>query len=141
VSAPETIEIKNNKKVSVVNMSQEHPFLNSFALLPPAKDVCQECAVKHDPSAPHNQQSIVLPYTNFYGKNGRWPTWNGCHGTLLGRHKELWICQCLKNRSNYIMWCGKCDMRIVPVRCYDLEERLNDIFQSPYLAYFWMVRK
>lgn len=45
-----------------------------FKLLPPPKDACQECAVKHDPRQPHNAQSMFYLY-RFYSKRGRWPTW------------------------------------------------------------------
>lgn len=43
-------------------------------LLPPAPDVCQACATKHDSAEPHNQQSLYYQYW-FYGQHGRWPTW------------------------------------------------------------------
>lgn len=43
-------------------------------LLPPHKDCCPVCAVKHDPALPHNAQSIYYQY-RFYGIRGRWPTW------------------------------------------------------------------
>lgn len=33
--------------------------LGAFALLPPAPDVCQECAVEHDPADPHDKQSAA----------------------------------------------------------------------------------
>ena len=45
-----------------------------FMLMPPAPDVCQECAVKHDPMMPHNRDSLYYQYA-FYAKNRRWPTW------------------------------------------------------------------
>jgi hypothetical protein len=35
---------------------------------------CAECAVVHDPSHPHNQQSLFWQYS-FMEKQGRWPTW------------------------------------------------------------------
>jgi hypothetical protein len=46
-----------------------------FILLPPAPDKCQACATAHDPSLPHNQQSLHYQYW-FYGREGRWPTWD-----------------------------------------------------------------
>ena len=46
----------------------------AFTLLPPAPDVCQECAVKHAAGAPHNQQSLYYR-TAFHLQHGRWPTW------------------------------------------------------------------
>ena len=48
--------------------------LNGFMLMPPAPDVCQTCAVDHEPSDPHNQQSLFYQYA-FYRDEGRWPTW------------------------------------------------------------------
>ncbi len=35
---------------------------------------CPECAIKHDPAEPHNNQSLAYQYS-FYAKHGRWPTW------------------------------------------------------------------
>jgi hypothetical protein len=46
----------------------------AFQILPPAKDVCQVCATKHDPLLPHNVQSLHYAYA-FRGAIGRWPTW------------------------------------------------------------------
>lgn len=43
-------------------------------LLPPAPDKCQECAVAHDPSQPHNQQSLYYQF-KFQAQHGRGATW------------------------------------------------------------------
>lgn len=43
-------------------------------LMPCAPDVCQECAVKHEPDMPHNAQSLYYQY-KFYQQHGRLPTW------------------------------------------------------------------
>lgn len=43
-------------------------------LLPPPPGTCPICAVKHDPTWPHNAQSLYYQY-RFYGIRGRWPTW------------------------------------------------------------------
>lgn len=43
-------------------------------LLPPAPDVCQECAVAHEPNEAHNRQSLYYQY-RFRSHHGRWPTW------------------------------------------------------------------
>lgn len=43
-------------------------------LLPPPEDTCQECAWKHTPEQPHNQQTMFWQY-KFRQKRGRWPTW------------------------------------------------------------------
>jgi len=43
-------------------------------LLPPAPDVCQECATKHAPERPHNKDSLYYQM-KFQQVHGRWPTW------------------------------------------------------------------
>lgn len=55
-------------QVKVIDMLKEG------MLLPPPADTCQECAVKHEPQMPHNQQSLFYQYS-FRKKNDRWPTW------------------------------------------------------------------
>ncbi len=46
-------------------------------LLPPAADVCQKCARKHEPELPHDQQSMFWQYWFYRSVNGeRWPTWD-----------------------------------------------------------------
>jgi hypothetical protein len=48
---------------------------NAMALLPPGDNVCQECAVDHSWSDPHNQQSLYYQM-HFHSTHGRWPTWS-----------------------------------------------------------------
>lgn len=63
---------------------------HGFTLLgktPPG--TCPECAVKHDPDQPHNQQSLAYQY-NFYDKHGRWPTWNDAMEHCSEEVKEYW---------------------------------------------------
>jgi hypothetical protein len=59
-----------------------------FKLLPPRADVCQVCAVKHDPLLPHDQMSLYYQYA-FYGAVGRWPTWadacSHCEPAMIAR--------------------------------------------------------
>jgi hypothetical protein len=43
-------------------------------LLPPPPGVCPICAHDHDPTWPHNKDSVYYQY-RFYGTHGRWPTW------------------------------------------------------------------
>ncbi len=43
-------------------------------LLPPKEGTCPICAVEHEPTAPHDQQSMYYQY-RFYGVRNRWPTW------------------------------------------------------------------
>lgn len=64
-------------KMQVVNMDTGEVIeekRNAFAMLPPAGDVCQECATQHDLFAPHNQQSLYYQM-QFNAKHGRFPTW------------------------------------------------------------------
>ena len=58
-------------------------------LLPCAPDVCQECAVKHEPEMPHNQQSLYYQY-KFYHQNGRWPTWEDALAHCPNDVKDVW---------------------------------------------------
>lgn len=62
----------------------------AFTLLPCKKDVCQECAVKHEPDQPHNAQSMYYQY-KFYGEKGRWPTWADAIAHCSDEVKKLWI--------------------------------------------------
>lgn len=43
-------------------------------LLPPAKGLCQECAIDHDPRLPHNRDSFYYQ-TKFNIEHGRAPDW------------------------------------------------------------------
>jgi len=45
-----------------------------FVLLPAKPGTCPECAVEHEPSYPHNKQSLYYQY-HFYAEHKRWPTW------------------------------------------------------------------
>ena len=47
---------------------------SGLTLLPCKPDVCQECAVDHDATQPHNNQSLYYQY-HFYAKHQRFPTW------------------------------------------------------------------
>lgn len=46
----------------------------SMRLLPPRPGVCQECAVDHQPGAPHDAQSLYYQIA-FKLAHGREPTW------------------------------------------------------------------
>lgn len=46
----------------------------AWNVLPPQKDACPICAVKHEPAAPHNAQSLYYQVT-FNAMIGRSPTW------------------------------------------------------------------
>ncbi len=70
-------------------MSEEHPHLGPWMMLKAPPDTCPECAVKHDPSQPHNQQSLTYQY-DFYGKNGRWPTWADAMAHCAADVQDRW---------------------------------------------------
>lgn len=61
-----------------------------MTLLPPKSDVCQKCAVAHDPEQPHNQQSLYWQYW-FYGQNDRWPTWEDAMAHCTDDVKQQWV--------------------------------------------------
>ena len=58
-------------------------------LLPPPIDKCQQCAIKHPPDQPHNQQSMHWQYW-FYGKHGRWPKWSDAMAHCADDVKLRW---------------------------------------------------
>jgi hypothetical protein len=66
------------------------PLPGGFNLMPCAPDVCQECAVKHEPGAPHNAQSLYYQY-KFYGQHGRWPTWADAMAHCTDEVKQMTI--------------------------------------------------
>lgn len=76
-------------------MSKEN--LGGGILLPPAKDVCQSCAVKHAPERPHNQQSLYWQYW-FRGEHGRWPTWKDAMAHCTPEMQQHWRTELLKHK-------------------------------------------
>jgi hypothetical protein len=58
---------------------------------------CPECAVKHEPEAPHDQQSLAYQY-KYYDRHGRWPTWADAMAHCTPEIKILW-CEALKERG------------------------------------------
>lgn len=64
--------------------------VGAFKMLPPAPDVCQECATNHDPRQPHNQQSLYYQYY-FYADHERWPTWKDAMAHCTEEVKAKWI--------------------------------------------------
>ena len=61
----------------------------AFTLLPPAKDVCQECAAKHKPEDPHNRASLFYQY-EFWRKHARWPTWTDAMLHCTENIRTIW---------------------------------------------------
>lgn len=62
----------------------------SFTLLPPSPDVCQECAVKHDPQEPHDQTSLFYQ-AKFFMEHHRYPTWADAMSHSPDEVKAVWI--------------------------------------------------
>ena len=50
---------------------------------------CPECATKHPPEMPHNQQSLTYQY-KFYDRHGRWPTWEDAMAHCSDEIKQFW---------------------------------------------------
>ena len=69
-------------------MSENHP--KPWILLPCAPDACQECAVKHKPTWPHDKESLYYQMA-FYREHGRWPTWRDAMAHCSPRLQELWV--------------------------------------------------
>jgi len=63
--------------------------ISSFMILPPRKDVCQECATDHDVKLPHNQQSLYYQ-TKFKMEHGRGATWADAMAHCTDEMKERW---------------------------------------------------
>lgn len=61
-----------------------------FKMLAPAPDVCQQCATKHKPEQPHNQQSLYWQYY-FFADHDRWPTWKDAMAHCTPEIKKFWI--------------------------------------------------
>ncbi|MDW7673206.1 MAG: hypothetical protein SCK28_01595 [Bacillota bacterium] len=68
----------------------EGKYLGRFSLLPAAPGTCLECAEKHEPDMPHNQQSLFYQY-KFYNEHGRWPTWEDAIAHCDGQVKKAWL--------------------------------------------------
>lgn len=71
--------------------------LEGLSLFPAAPGTCPECAVKHSPEMPHNQQSLFWQY-KFYNEHGRWPTWEDAMAHCSDEMKEFWR-QALRERG------------------------------------------
>lgn len=59
-------------------------------MLPAKEGTCQECAVAHDPTLPHNAQSMFYQY-KFFNEYGRWPNWNDAMSHCDTEMKNQWI--------------------------------------------------
>ena len=86
-------------------------------LLKTPPDTCPECAVKHGPNEPHNQQSLAYQY-DFYGKNGRWPTWEDA--MAIG---GIWWQQVIDTRTGYKWFYNRTSQYVRPWKNGDDEIR------------------
>jgi len=73
-----------------VDVKIVHLGIKDMKLLAPHPEACQECAEKHDPRRPHNQQSIYYQY-KFYQEHDRWPTWADAMAHCTPEVKQAWI--------------------------------------------------
>jgi len=63
--------------------------LQEGTLLPPAKDKCQQCAVKHEEGQAHDGNSLYYQYW-FMKLYKRWPTWSDAVEHCSPEVKEFW---------------------------------------------------
>lgn len=61
----------------------------AWHIVPPPKDACQICAVKHPPDQPHNAQSLYYQMA-FQGIVGRPPTWADAIAHCDERLRKAW---------------------------------------------------
>lgn len=62
---------------------------SSMMMLPAKEGTCEECAVAHDPTHPHNAQSMFYQY-KFYNEHGRWPNWKDAMKHCDKKMKAFW---------------------------------------------------
>lgn len=70
-------------------MKVTHLTLKDMTILPPQKDTCPECGVKHPPEAPHNRDSLYYQY-KFMQQHDRWPTWTDAMAHCSPEVKAAW---------------------------------------------------
>ena len=71
------IEGKHLGKGSMsVNMKtgETKPLKTKMMMLPAKKGTCEDCATDHEPTSPHNAQSLFYQY-KFFNEHNRWPNW------------------------------------------------------------------
>ena len=64
--------------------------MKSISLLPPSPNCCQVCAAEHDPSSPHNLQSLFYA-TWFHQQHGRSHTWADAMAHCSEEVKAPWL--------------------------------------------------
>lgn len=63
---------------------------SEWMMLPPQPYMCQECAYKHDPEAPHNAETLYYK-VQFHNNYSRWPTWLDAMEHCTDDVKRQWI--------------------------------------------------
>lgn len=63
--------------------------IGDFMLLPPKPGTCPECAVNHDPGAPHNRDSLYYQM-RFQQQHGRFPTWGDAMAHCEEYVQDIW---------------------------------------------------
>lgn len=79
--------------VKIIDLAKEG------TLLPAPEGTCPECATKHEPEQPHNQQSLYWQY-KFYQRHGRFPTWLDCMSHCTQETKDFWSAELAKHGIN-----------------------------------------
>lgn len=69
--------------------------IDPLTILPPGKGLCPECAVKHDPTQPHDAQSLYYCF-KFNLEKSRSPTWADAMSHCSKEVKIAWIEQLTK---------------------------------------------
>lgn len=64
--------------------------VSGFVLLPPAGDVCDECAADHPPELPHDAHSLYYQLA-FFARRGVAPTWHDAMAHCTDEVKQYWI--------------------------------------------------
>ena len=64
--------------------------VHTFQILPPKKNVCQECAANHGIDEPHNRGSLFYQF-KFHIEHDRLPTWDDALSHCSDIVKQNWI--------------------------------------------------
>lgn len=81
VGSTETVDLETGERVPVEG--------GGMRMLPGPPGTCEWCHVKHDPSQPHNQQSLAYQM-KFHQLNGRWPTWSDAMQHCTTAVQQFW---------------------------------------------------
>jgi hypothetical protein len=81
IGGAETIDIETGESVPIEG--------GGFKMLPGPPGTCQWCHVKHDPTHPHNRDSLSYQM-KFHAVKGRWPTWTDAMAHCSDEMKGFW---------------------------------------------------